>query len=265
MTTNTETQTPETHSFQAEVAAAAAPDGALGLLRERHLPARADLERLGCLDKLRYEAIAKPELMATAHRSRSASRPTTTAGTLTIADTGIGMDRQELIDNLGTIARSGTRAFLEPARRGQGRRRPDRPVRRRLLLRLHGRRPHRGDEPPRGRRRSLGLALHGRRRASRWRRQAEEQARARAARHRGRAAPEGRRQAVSRGARDRAHRAHLLRPHPVSDRACRRQGRRAAPDQCRKRALAAVRSPSSSPRTTRRPTAPSPAPSTSRP
>src|SRR6185369_5903223 len=38
--------------------------------------------------------------------------PDPAAGTLTIADTGIGMDRQELIDDLGTIARSGTRAFV---------------------------------------------------------------------------------------------------------------------------------------------------------
>ena len=36
--------------------------------------------------------------------------------------------------------------------RGQGRRQPDRPVRRRLLCRLHGRRPHRSDQPPRRRR-----------------------------------------------------------------------------------------------------------------
>ena len=39
--------------------------------------------------------------------------PDKAARTLTIADTGIGMDRQELIDNLGTVARSGTKAFLK--------------------------------------------------------------------------------------------------------------------------------------------------------
>src|SRR5262249_27077943 len=39
-------------------------------------------------------------------------KPDSAAGTLAITDTGIGMDRQELINDLGTIARSGTRAFL---------------------------------------------------------------------------------------------------------------------------------------------------------
>src|SRR5438552_17802073 len=63
-------------------------------------------------DKLRYEAIANPDLVGdTPPQIRIA--PKKKEKTLTISDTGIGMDRQELIDNLGTIARSGTRAFLE--------------------------------------------------------------------------------------------------------------------------------------------------------
>src|ERR1700732_5297653 len=64
-------------------------------------------------DKLRYEAIAKPELLAGANKFVSRLVPDRAAGTLTVADTGIGMDRQELLDNLGTVARSGTKAFLK--------------------------------------------------------------------------------------------------------------------------------------------------------
>jgi molecular chaperone HtpG len=64
-------------------------------------------------DKLRYEAIAKPELVKDGIPLAIRIKPDKQAGTLTIADTGIGMDRQELIDNLGTVARSGTRAFIE--------------------------------------------------------------------------------------------------------------------------------------------------------
>src|SRR5262249_38920598 len=64
-------------------------------------------------DKLRYEAIARPELMRDGVPLAIRIKPDAAAGTLTIADTGIGMDRQELIDNLGTGARSGTRAFIE--------------------------------------------------------------------------------------------------------------------------------------------------------
>src|SRR5882672_2441822 len=65
-------------------------------------------------DKLRYEAIAKPELikpelLAAGGALTIRITPDVAAGTLTVADTGIGMDRQELIDNLGTVARSGTR------------------------------------------------------------------------------------------------------------------------------------------------------------
>jgi molecular chaperone HtpG len=63
-------------------------------------------------DRLRYEAIAKPELLGAAGPLAIRISPDRQAGTLRIADTGIGMDRQELIDNLGTIARSGTRSFI---------------------------------------------------------------------------------------------------------------------------------------------------------
>src|SRR5437899_3288230 len=64
-------------------------------------------------DRLRYEAIAKPELLGGAGAVAIRIKPDANANTLTIADSGIGMDRQELIDNLGTVARSGTRAFVE--------------------------------------------------------------------------------------------------------------------------------------------------------
>jgi molecular chaperone HtpG len=70
-------------------------------------------------DKLRYEAIAKPELLADGSALAIRIAPDTTAGTLTISDTGIGMDRQELIDNLGTVARSGTRAFVSRLKEAQ--------------------------------------------------------------------------------------------------------------------------------------------------
>jgi molecular chaperone HtpG len=64
------------------------------------------------LDKLRYEAIAAPGLIADGEPPKIRVVPDKKAGTLSVIDNGIGMDRQELIDNLGTIARSGTKSFL---------------------------------------------------------------------------------------------------------------------------------------------------------
>src|ERR1700720_1114443 len=63
-------------------------------------------------DKLRYEAIAHPELIADGEPPKIRIAPNKKDNTLVVADSGIGMDRQELIDNLGTIARSGTKAFV---------------------------------------------------------------------------------------------------------------------------------------------------------
>jgi molecular chaperone HtpG len=63
-------------------------------------------------DKLRYEAIAAPELITDGAPPKIWIKPDKKANTLSVVDSGIGMDRQELIDNLGTIARSGTKSFL---------------------------------------------------------------------------------------------------------------------------------------------------------
>ncbi|WP_407167069.1 molecular chaperone HtpG [Bradyrhizobium sp. ORS 111] len=63
-------------------------------------------------DKLRYEAIANPALIADGAPPEIRIVPDKKANTLAVIDSGIGMDRQELIDNLGTIARSGTKSFL---------------------------------------------------------------------------------------------------------------------------------------------------------
>src|ERR1700739_4969670 len=53
-------------------------------------------------DKLRYEAISRPELLADGAPFVIKVKPDTAANTLTVIDNGIGMSRQELIDNLGT-------------------------------------------------------------------------------------------------------------------------------------------------------------------
>ncbi|MBR0717957.1 molecular chaperone HtpG [Bradyrhizobium liaoningense] len=74
-------------------------------------------------DKLRYEAIANPALLGEGEAPKIRIIPNKPAGTLTVADNGIGMERQELIDHLGTIARSGTKAFvakLKEAKDGLG-------------------------------------------------------------------------------------------------------------------------------------------------
>ncbi len=63
-------------------------------------------------EKLRFEALAKPDLMGADTLSVTLI-PDAAAGTLTLKDNGIGMSRDEVIDNLGTIARSGTKKFLE--------------------------------------------------------------------------------------------------------------------------------------------------------
>ncbi len=63
-------------------------------------------------DRLRYAAITRPELTEGGPELGIRLVVDKEARTLTVSDTGIGMNRDELIENLGTIARSGTSAFL---------------------------------------------------------------------------------------------------------------------------------------------------------
>lgn len=103
----------ETHSFQAEVSRL------LELMvhsvyTEKDVFLRELISNASdACDKLRFEAIAAPNLLG--HDTRLAIRVDAdkAAGRLHIADNGIGMSAEELRDNLGTIARSGTRAFLD--------------------------------------------------------------------------------------------------------------------------------------------------------
>ena len=122
-------------------------------------------------DRRRFEALTDPKLAPPAE-AKIRVVPDKQARTLLIADDGIGMSRQELIDNLGTIARSGTRAFGAETRHREARgpAQPDRPVRRRVLLGVHGRRPGRGHIAQSRLRGGLHLGLGRRRRSSPWRR-----------------------------------------------------------------------------------------------
>ena len=63
-------------------------------------------------DKLRFEAIANPDLLTEDTELRISVEYDADAGLLAVVDNGIGMSRDELVENLGTIARSGTAEFL---------------------------------------------------------------------------------------------------------------------------------------------------------
>lgn len=65
------------------------------------------------IDKLRFEAIEQPDLLGGDAELGIDLLVDKDAGTVTVRDNGIGMSEQEVIDNLGTIARSGTRRFLD--------------------------------------------------------------------------------------------------------------------------------------------------------
>ena len=208
----------ETRTFQAEVSRLL-DIVAHSLYSEKEIFLRELISNASdACDRLRYAALTEPSLGEGDAHYRVVLTPVKSSRTLTIADNGIGMNRDELIENLGTIARSGTAAFVERAdRRRQEGHEPDRPVRRRLLFGLHGRRQGRGAEPQGRRQRGLALGL---RRPG----QLHDRARRRRAARRPHHAAHARgRRGVSRAAPAAPDRQDLFRPHRAADRAGRRQ------------------------------------------
>ena len=70
------------------------------------------------LDKLRFSALTSPELLPEGEELEIRLEPNADKRTLTIRDNGIGMSRQEVIDNIGSIARSGTQEMLKQLGKG---------------------------------------------------------------------------------------------------------------------------------------------------
>jgi molecular chaperone HtpG len=77
------------------------------------------------IDKVRFQALTDPDVAEGNTDWKVKLTVDATAGTLTVSDNGIGMSRETVVDNLGTIAKSGTRAFMENLKATQAQDRPE--------------------------------------------------------------------------------------------------------------------------------------------
>jgi molecular chaperone HtpG len=113
MTTADTTPAPESHTFEADVAK-------LLHLMVHSVYSDKDVflrelisNAADACEKLRYEAISNPSLLSDDPKARITLLIDAPNRRLTIQDNGIGMSRDEMVEALGTIARSGTKAFMD--------------------------------------------------------------------------------------------------------------------------------------------------------
>lgn len=71
------------------------------------------------IDKLHYESLTNRDILEGDTAFEIHLTPDADAHTLTISDNGLGMNKEDLVQNLGTIAKSGTKAFLEKLKEAQ--------------------------------------------------------------------------------------------------------------------------------------------------
>src|SRR5580658_9898791 len=110
--------TPEQHRFQAEVSQVLHLV-IHSLYSHKEIFLRELISNASdALDRLRFRSITEPGLLSEGEPLEIRIIPDKERGTLTIEDTGVGMTKDELVKDLGTVARSGSKAFLEALQKG---------------------------------------------------------------------------------------------------------------------------------------------------
>src|SRR5436309_5515380 len=77
------------------------------------------------IDTVRFQSLTNQEVLEGDSEWKIRLIPDAATGTLTISDNGVGMSRDSIVENLGTIAKSGTRAFLENLKQADVKERPE--------------------------------------------------------------------------------------------------------------------------------------------